>query len=408
MTHKTAYTFLLLSLLVSCKKSSETQETKPKIILEYAMKPSAILAEALDEKYIEKEKREIENFFYNNFGNEFENLSFLVAKNGQIIYERYDGYADKEKNTLMAVDTPLHLASVSKVLTATAILKMVEAKKISLDQKVATILKGFPYPDITIRTLLNHRSGLIKYSNYIENEKVWDTTKILTNQDLLNLLIKNKPTLTHPTDTHFVYNNTNYALLALIVENISGLSFKDAMNAIVFEPLGMKNTFVYDYKNPQKNATPSYMWDYRKYDFDYLDAIYGDKNIYSTPRDLLLFDNARNAPNFLPKNLIKQVFKGYSYESKGVKNYGLGIRVNEWPTGQKIFFHNGWWHGNTSAYFTLRNENAVIIALSNKFTRKTYQVKRLSVLFGDYPFELNDTTNVNTPILRDTTAVITD
>jgi CubicO group peptidase (beta-lactamase class C family) len=391
MIRKTTYILLLISLLISCKKSEPEKTDEPKIILDYAMKPSTVVSQKLDEKYIAKEKKEIEHFFDNNFGKEFENLSFLVAKNGQIIYEKYEGFANKEKNTLMSAETPLHLASVSKVLTATAILKMVEANKIDLDQKINTILKGFPYPEVTIRTLLNHRSGLVKYSNYIENNKVWDKTKILTNKDFLSLLIKNKPALDYKTDTHFVYNNTNYALLALVIEKISGLTYPEAMNAIIFEPLGMKNTFVFDYKHPQKKATPSYMWDYRKYDFDYLDAIYGDKNIYSTPRDLLIFNNARNAPNFLRKDLLDQVFKGYSYESKGVKNYGLGIRMNEWPTGQKIFFHNGWWHGNTSAYFTLRKENAVIIALSNKFTRKTYQVKRLSVLFGDYPFELNDT-----------------
>lgn len=391
MIRKTTCILLLISLLISCKKSEPSKVNKPKIILDYAMKPSTVVSEKLDEKYIANEKKEIEHFFDNNFGKEFENLSFLVAKNGQIIYEKYEGFANKEKNTLMSSETPLHLASVSKVLTATAILKMVEANKIDLDQKINTILKGFPYPEVTVRTLLNHRSGLVKYSNYIENNKVWDKTKALTNKDLLALLIKNKPALDYPTDTHFVYNNTNYALLALVIEKVSNLSYYQAMKAIIFDPLGMKNTFVYDYKHPQKNASPSYMWDYRKYDFDYLDAIYGDKNIYSTPRDLLIFDNARNAPNFLRKDLLDQVFKGYSYESKGVKNYGLGIRVNEWPTGQKIFFHNGWWHGNTSSYFTLRKENAVIIALSNKFTRKTYQVKRLSVLFGDYPFELNDT-----------------
>jgi hypothetical protein len=69
----------------------------------------------------------------------------------------------------------------------------------------------------------------------------------------------------------------------------------------------------------------------------------------------------------------------------------LGIRLREWDNGAKLFYHNGWWHGNTSSYINLKKENAVIIALSNKYTQKTYQVKRLSVLFGDYPFTLNDT-----------------
>ena len=136
--------------------------------------------------------------------------------------------------------------------------------------------------------------------------------------------------------------------------------------------------------------TPSYKGNYRKFGIDFLDHVYGDKNIYSTPRDLLKFDNARNASNFLSTALLKEMCKGYSYESKGIKNYGLGIRMREWETGQKLYYHNGWWHGNTSSYITMPKEHAVIIALSNKFNRKTYQLKKLSVLFGDYPFTLHD------------------
>ena len=160
------------------------------------------------------------------------------------------------------------------------------------------------------------------------------------------------------------------------------------MKKIIFDPLEMKNTFVFDEQSRPEIATPSYKGNYVKYGFDFLDNVYGDKNIYSTPRDLLKFDLARNAPNFLSKKLFAQVFKGYSYESKGTKNYGLGIRLYEWETGQKLFYHNGWWHGNTSSYITLRKEKVVIIALSNKFTRKTYKLKCLSSSFGDYPFKM--------------------
>lgn len=389
------YTFclvLLTSLFLSCdkdKRGSSDDENVAK--LPYSMLPPMKELPKLSEKYIQQKHDEIANFFTENYGNDFENVSFLVAQNGQIIYEKYNGYADKENNILNSADTPLHIASVSKVLTAAAVLKLVEAGKIELDQKLTTIFKGFPYPEVTIRTLLNHRSGIKKYGYFTEDNKVWDKSKTLTNKDILNLLITQKFPLDHPTDTHFVYNNTNYVLLALVIEKITGMRYSKAMKLIVFDPLGMKNTFVFDETTPLSKATPSYKWNYEKYPFDYLDAVYGDKNIYSTPRDLLKFDSSRNDINFLSKDLVEQVFKGYSYESKGVKNYGLGIRMREWDNGIKYFYHNGWWHGNTSSFINLRKENAVIIALSNKFTRKTYEVKRLSVLFGDYPFTLKDT-----------------
>jgi CubicO group peptidase (beta-lactamase class C family) len=403
MTSK-IYFLIILFLVFGCKENSK-KETQyiPKV--KYAMLPSKEQLPKLSASYVSMEKKQIESFFNTNFKTDFQNISFLVAKNGQIIYEKYEGFADKENNILNSADTPLHIASVTKVLTASAILKLIDSGKITLDQKLTTLFKGFPYPNITIRNLLNHRSGLKKYNYFTEDKQYWDTNKTLTNQDILTILITKKLPLDYPTDTHFVYNNTNYALLALIIEKVTGMKYPEAMKEIIFEPLGMHNTFVFDANNPNKKATPSYKWNYEKYKFDYLDAIYGDKNIYSTPRDLLKFDMARNAPNFLSKSLLEQVYKGYSYENKGVKNYGLGIRLREWPTGQKLFYHNGWWHGNTSAYIPIKEENAVIIALSNKFTSKTYQVKRLAILFGDFPFSLNDSTaedgSASEPIIND-------
>jgi CubicO group peptidase (beta-lactamase class C family) len=179
-------------------------------------------------------------------------------------------------------------------------------------------------------------------------------------------------------------------MLALIIEKITKLPYKEAMKQIIFEPLGMKNTYVFDYERDKDTAVTSYKGNKVEIGKDYLDAVYGDKNIYSTPRDLLKFDRARNSSTFLTPELQSQVYKGYSNERKGTKNYGLGIRMVNWETGQNFYFHNGWWHGNTSSYITLRKEGVTIIALSNKFTRKTYDVRKLAVLFGDYPFKLRD------------------
>lgn len=358
---------------------------------EYAMLPPQDSLPKLEDSYKNAKKNEIEKYIKKFFNNTFENICFLVAKNGDIIYERYEGYADKEHNLLNSENTPLHIASVSKVLTASAILKLIDAKKLELDQKLTTLFPGFPYTEVTVRTLLNHRSGMKKYNYFCDDAKIWGRKKTLTNQDLLNVILTKKIPLETKTDTHFSYNNTNYAMLALVIEKVTGKKYRDAMKEIIFDPLGMMNTYVFDENTPKDQATPSYKYNYLKYGFDFLDAVYGDKNIYSTPRDLLKFDLARNSPDFLSKDLLDQVYKGYSYEAKGEKNYGLGIRLREWKNGKKLYYHNGWWHGNTSSYITLRDENTVIIALSNKYTKKTYQLKNLSALFGDYPFALGDT-----------------
>ena len=385
---------LLFLVLSSCNKEKKKIELNdaqlPKSTLP-VMKPLKESEPLLTAQYIQSKKASIDSFYKKNWPNNSANGSFLVAKNGQIIYEQYEGYSNFRAKKLITKSTPLHIASVSKVITATAILKLVNAKRIDLDQKVNTILKEFPYPDVTIRTLLNHRSGMRNYAYFTDRDKtVWDRHNILTNQDILTIMATKNIGLEFKTDTRFSYCNTNYAMLALIIEKITKLSYKDAMKKIIFQPLGMKNTYVFDYERDKDSAVTSYKGNKVEIGKDYLDAIYGDKNIYSTPRDLLKFDRARNNSKFLTPDLQKQVYQGYSNERKGTKNYGLGIRMINWQTGQNFYFHNGWWHGNTSSYITLRKESVTIIALSNKFTRKTYDVRKLAVLFGDYPFKLKD------------------
>jgi CubicO group peptidase (beta-lactamase class C family) len=390
---KTAHLLKLLMLLLvlsSCKKHDTkiSDADLPKDSLP-KMQPSENNPPKLTEDYINKKKTEIESFYNKNWPNNSLNGSFLVAKDGQVIYERYEGYSNLRDKTPITADTPLHLASVSKMITATAILKLVNAKKLELDQKVNTILKEFPYPEVTVRMLLNHRSGIKSYS-YFTDKGAWDRHKTLTNSELLNFMIKKKIPLESKTNTRFAYSNTNYAMLALIIENITGLSYKEAMNTIIFKPLEMKNTFVMDYDKDRKTVAPSYKGNNVEIGMDYLDAIYGDKNIYSTPRDLLKLDQARNAATFLDPNLLKQVFEGYSNEHKGKRNYGLGIRMTLLDNGQTLYYHNGWWHGNTSSYVSLRRENVTLICLSNKFSRKPYVIKKLAALFGDYPYDLED------------------
>ena len=387
------YTLLILltSICLSCAKKEKKkpiEDPKPKdtmVRMEAYVFPPA----NFDTKYLVSKKNSIERFVDKTW-REQDNLSLLVAENGKIIYEKYQGYADRREGTDITPSTALHIASVSKVMTATAILELIDAGKLKLGQKVNTILKDFPYEDITIQTLLNHRSGLTNYAYYTDRNEIWDKKKMLRNQDILDLFIKNKTPLDFRTDKKFTYNNTNYAMLALVIEKITGLSYAKAMDEMIFKPLGMNDTYVYEYDKHKTTAVPSYKGNNVEIGLDFLDAIVGDKNIYSTPRDILKFDMARYSPNFLNPKLMKKVYVGYSYEHKGEKNYGLGIRMIEWVTGQHFYFHNGWWHGNTASYVNLKKEKVMIIALSNKYTQKTYRVRFLATLFGDYPFEMKE------------------
>lgn len=383
--------FLIL-VLSSCGKDKKASTDNTSTIEDTLPKMKPLGPEKkLTQAYLNSVTGRINHFYNKNWPNNTMNGGFLVARNGQIIFERYNGYANKNEDTKITADTPLHIASVSKVLTATAVLKLVNAGKLDLDQKVNSILKTFPYTDCTVRMLLSHRSGMRNYAYFTDRDKsVWDRHNQLTNKDILNILATKDIGLESKTGTRFSYCNTNYAMLALIIEKITGLTYKEAMTQMIFKPLGMTNTFVFDNEKDRKKIVPSYKGNGVEIGFDYLDCVYGDKNIYSTPRDLLKFDRARNAPDFLKPALLKEVYTGYSNERKGEKNYGLGIRMINWDSGQNFYFHNGWWHGNTSSYIPLMKEHVTIIALSNKMTRNTYAVRKLAPIFGDYPFNFKD------------------
>lgn len=378
----------------SCQKKVEAPLLAHYIPEKIVAKDSSIITVPLDlnlqdvpDEYRYEKHLQVASFYQANIGTPDFSGSFIVAKNGAIIYENYQGYSNYSSKTKIEYTTPLHLASVSKVLTATLILKLVQEHKINLNDPVRIYLPSFPYPDVTVKNLLNHRSGLQHYSRFEELIKGWDRRKVLTNQDVLTTLSEHKVRAIAKNDTRFDYNNTNYAMLALIAEAVCGKSFPDVMQEKIFEPLEMKNSFVIDFSTQKNKVCQSYKGNYVNHGWDQYDAIYGDKNIYSTPRDLVKFDLASYSNTFLRKDLREEALKGYSYEKHGTKNYGLGIRMNEYPNGQTLYYHNGWWHGNTSSYTTLKKDTVVVIALSNKYTQKPYRAMRISGMFGDFPFE---------------------
>ena len=380
-----------LSLLfIHCKKKLDEKNESTLKDKDGNVSEFAVNFTPLSTVYKKKMADDIEYFYNKKFNSKDFSGGFLVAKNGEILYENYSGFAYKEKRDSIKKDTPIHLASVSKVITAVTVLKLVDQDKIELDELVTEYLPEFPHKQTTVRMLLNHRSGLRNYAYFTDNKKVWNKNKNLTNQDVLTLLATKNIGLESSPGTRFGYCNTNYALLALIIEKVTEKSYPKVLQEMIFDPLGMKNTFVFDDLKNKDNICQSYKNNYLRLAFEFLDQVYGDKNIYSTPRDLLKFDLALYSEDFLSKKMKSEMFKGYSYERKGTKNYGLGIRMLEFETGQHYYFHNGWWHGNTSSYVTLQKDSVTIIAISNKFSKKPYQTKRLAPIFGDYPFEFND------------------
>ena len=349
----------------------------------------------------EKLKLENQQKIVNSLNQYYENIwnstdmsgGVLVAHGDNILLEKYKGFGRENNQMPINKDTPLHLASISKPITAMVVLKLVEAKKISLEQKVKSIFPNFPYPDVTIQHLLTHRSGLPKYEHFLEENDIKPKNQYFTNQEIFDIVAKHKPELARQTDTGFMYNNFNYAILALIIEKITGKTYPEAMKEMVFAPLKMKNTFVFEEKHINSASQSFYQRSSKLYPLDQYDLIYGDKNIYTTPRDLFNFSKALFSKDFLPKELMEKIFEPYSNEKKGVNNYGLGFRLKIFNEGKKLTYHNGWWHGSNTVFIHLRESKTTIIALSNKYSRKIYGTMLLSTLFEDFPFDIDKVVN---------------
>lgn len=351
----------------------------------------------VSESYI-NEKKPLIDSFYNKFINSpYYSGSFIVAKNGKVIYEDYKGYSDARTGKKINANTAIHLASVSKVLTATAILKLVQEDNLMLDQKVTDWLPRFPYKKVTIRTLLNHRSGLPHYSNFPGVlKKSWNRKKVLTNQDVLDLMIKHKIKPIFADNARFDYCNTNYVILALIIEKATGQNYRDAMQTLIFKPLDMKNTFVFNYETDKDTVCKSYRGN-TIFPWDQYDNLYGDKNIYSTPRDLVKFDLATYSPDFIKPELLQEAYFGYSaiHVSKPIKDYGLGMRMRFLAGGEKMIYHNGWWHGNNTSFVPVKKDTVTVICLGNKYSNRPYAT--LNMVSGIFMKKKTDTTLVPIP-----------
>ncbi|MFC3200085.1 serine hydrolase domain-containing protein [Parapedobacter deserti] len=296
------------------------------------------------------------------------NGNVLIAKKGKILYQNAFGWADYLMKDSLKITSQFELASVSKPLTATGVLRLMEDGKIKLEQTVDEFFPDFPYPGVTIKQLLTHRSGLTNYLYFTDKTEIWpDKRKGMTNRDVMNLLAAHKPDKYANPDVRFFYNNTNYMVLAAIVEKVSGQDFSVYMQEKVFGPAGMKNTAVYSSavyeKIPNGVIGHDRVWR-RSVVQNFQDGPVGDKGIYSTVQDLYLFDRALRDGRMLKAETLDSAYAGYSTPNKELFNYGYGWRTFD-PGDHKVVYHTGWWHGFRSLYIRDLKEDITIVLLTN-------------------------------------------
>ena len=336
-------------------------------------------------------------------GNKGFSGQILIAKNGEVIFEDYKGFSNFSDKTAILPETPIHLASISKTFTGMAALKLWEEDKLDLKAPVTKYISNFPYASVTIEQLLSHRSGLPDYTYFMEPNK-YKTVKVknkrgrwvkklklikaetpfrqglYNNQDVLDYMVAKRPAPAAMPNRVFKYCNTNFVMLALIIEKITGQDFPTYMAETIFKPLKMENTFVFSNKSIDK-YTPSYNARMVPYKIEKYDCIYGDKNIYSTARDMYLWDKALTEATYVKQSTLEMAYQPQSPTNKYHHNYGLGWRILTKPNEERLVYHNGWWHGNNTVFTRLIGESATIIILGNRFNKSIYKGKEIASVF---------------------------
>ena len=208
------YVFILLSIAGSCQQHSDTSQTKNNTVPIIPTTDTGFAFRKLTNQELQYYSAAAEDYYQKKLKNTGFNGSILVAKNGQIVFEDYKGYINFTTKDSIKPTTPFHLASTSKTFTGMTVLRFWEQGRLSLDDQLQHFFPQFPYPGITVRMLLCHRSGLPNYLEFLSGgshrrvihkkgkKKVIveepntdslpkiDTKQKLTNQDVLNFMIK--------------------------------------------------------------------------------------------------------------------------------------------------------------------------------------------------------------------------
>ena len=299
------------------------------------------------------------------------NGNVLVAKHGKIIYENAIGWADYLHRKELNINSQFELASITKTMTGTAILMLIEQGKLTLNDDVKKFYPDFPYDGITIRLLLTHRSGLMNYVYFTDNlyrAEHRDERKGLSNKDEMALIAQYKPHPFNKPDKRFLYNNSNFMVLGSIIEKVTGQSYADFMKAHIFQPAGMEHTAVYSKAVYEKIPVDVVGHDRGQWRYsvaqNFLDGPVGDKGVYSTVGDLYLFDRALRAGRLLKQATMDSAYVPRNPMLHGHFSYGYGWRIFEAP-GQQVIYHTGWWHGFRHIFLRDMNDDITIVLLSN-------------------------------------------
>ena len=312
------------------------------------------------------------------------NGTVLIAEKGQVIYCHSFGLANEITQGKLNENSVFDLGSISKQFIAMAIVILKEQGKLNYDDKITKYLPELSeYGNLSIRNLLNHTGGLpdiLQLSKTPEANEFYSASligKIPTNNDIITFFSKYKPKVKFEPNTRFEYSNTDYTFLTSIIERISGLTYAEYLDKVIFKPVKMNNTLVGSRSLLPKKIN-NYAYDYvysdslKKYcspdslkNVELIILLEGDGGVHSTVGDLLKWDRALYTDTLISYSSIKEMFQPAELKDKTKAPYGFGWQLDDNPDFGKTAFHFGGWVGYSTFFSRDIDNDKTIIILQN-------------------------------------------
>lgn len=306
--------------------------------------------------------------------------AILMAKAGKVLLSKGYGMANYELGVLNTSKTKFQVASISKTFTAAAILILEERGKLKLTDTLSSFISDYPNGNkITIHHLLTHTSGIPNVNDFPDYEQKSKSHHTLTE---IIAMFKGIPLEFNPGDK-YMYSNSNYNLLAFIIEKASGMSYAEFLKRNIFDPLEMRDTGHNDrpeslLKNRASGYVPAGASGIENAPYLDWSIKAGNGSLYSTVEDLYKWDRTFSTEKILKKENLKKIF---SEQAKGIGYpWFLGKRLN-----RRVAYYNGRSPGFTSYLDRYLDDDACIIILSNNYAPVPHlMIKDLaSILFGE-------------------------
>ncbi|MDP2455241.1 MULTISPECIES: serine hydrolase [unclassified Kaistella] len=310
--------------------------------------------------------------------------SILISKNGKTVYSKGYGMANFEHQVPNKINTVFLIGSIVKQFTAVSIMQLVEQGKLNLDDSLTMYITNCPnaWKPVTIRNLLTHTSGIMNYSRLADWDEV-HSIKPNTLIDVINL-VRNEPLLFAPGE-RFNYSNTNFDLLAIIIERLTSMPFGIYLEKNIFNPLGMKHTGPVNPRLVIFHRASGYYTKLNKYvnaPYENLDYVMGSGSMISTVSDLQLWSQALFTNKLISKKNLSEMFTPFK------SNYGYGTETGK-LFDKSTVGHSGSQNGFSTQLLIIPEDTITIIVLSNSDKASAGRIaKNLASIMLNKPYKI--------------------